>query len=112
MYLYKEDGEWVISYIQEGAIKRYSDKKYNVHFIDNNFNATTPSGAQIKGKWEADGKSRKFHCWNIQTTGSFKGDTIAQKMLQIFTDATAYDGDTNWLQIKQQKNVYMQFYSK
>lgn len=103
---------WTLSYIQEGSVKRFSNKKYDVSFIDNSFNATAPNGATISGKWEADGDSRRFRCWNIQTTGSFKGDTIAQKMLQIFTDATAYDGDTHWLQIKQQKNVFMQFYSK
>lgn len=109
-----EEREWTLSYVQEGNVKRFSDsnKRYNVQFIDNSFNATTPGGATISGKWEADGDSRKFHCWGIQTTGSFKSDTIAQKMLQIFTDATEYDGDTHWLQIKQHKNVFMQFYSK
>ena len=70
-----------------------------------------PNGAAINGKWEANGNSRKFQCWNINTTGNLKGDTIAEKMLQIFQNAKSYDGDTNWLQIKQQKNVFMQFYS-
>lgn len=107
-----EEREWALSYVQEGTIKRFSDKKYSVQFIDNSFNATMPGGATISGKWEADGDSRKFRCWSIQATGNLKNDTIAQKMLQIFTDATAYDGDTHWLQIKQQKNVFMQFYSK
>lgn len=107
-----EEREWTLSYIQEGTTKRYSNKKYNVIFAGNSFNATTPGGAKISGKWEADGNSRKFQCLDVRSSGSLKGDTIAQKMLQIFTDATAYDGDTNWLQIKQQKNVFMQFYSK
>ena len=106
------DREWTLSLVKEGAIKRYSNKKYNVLFTDENFNVTTPGGAGIKGEWAADNKNRTFHCWNIKTTGSLKGDTIAEKMLQIFTNATSYDGDTNWLQIKEQKNVYMQFYSK
>ena len=103
---------WTLSYVQDGATKRYSTKKYDVQFIDNTFNATSPGGATISGRWEADGNSRKFHCWNVQSTGSLKGDTIAQKMLQIFTDATSYDGDTHWLQIKQNKSTFMQFYSK
>lgn len=41
-----------------------------------------------------------------------RGDTIGEKMLNIFTNAKSYEGDTNWLQIKQQKNTYMQFYSR
>ena len=32
-------------------------------------------------------------------------------MVQILTHAKKYSGDTNWLQIKQQENVYMQFYN-
>lgn len=106
------DREWTLSLIKEGAIERYSSKKYRVLFTEESFNAIMPSGSTINGKWKADNKNRSFQCWDISTSGSFKGDTIGEKMLQIFTNATSYDGDTNWLQIKQQKNVYMQFYSK
>ena len=104
--------EWTLSLVKEGAVERYSNKKYKVQFADNSFDATMPGGATIHGKWEADGGTKSFRCWDVRTEGSIKGDTIAEKMLQIFRDATSYDGDTNWLQIKQQKNVYMQFYSK
>ena len=104
--------EWTLSLVQEGSKKRYSDKKYNVTFEDTEFSASTPNGGSISGKWEANGSDRSFRCWNVQSAGDFKNDTIAQKMLQIFRNATSYDGDTNWLQIKEQKNVYMQFYSK
>ena len=106
------DREWALSLVREGSVERYSDKRYNVKFAETTFTATMPGGATISGKWEADGSSRSFRCWNVRTDGSIKGDTIAEKMLQIFTNATSYDGDTNWLQIKQQKNVYMQFYSR
>lgn len=106
------DREWTLSLVKEGAVVRYSDKKYRVIFTEEDFNATTPNGSAINGKWKADNKSRSFQCWNIRTTGSLKGDTIGEKMLNIFTNATSYDGDTNWLQIKQHKNTYMQFYSK
>lgn len=105
--------QWTLSYIQEGSVKRYNGaKKYDVLFTDATFSATTPSGSTISGKWEANGETRKFHCWNVQTTGTLKGDTIAEKMLRIFTDATSYDGDTNWLQIKKDKKTFMQFYNK
>lgn len=106
------DREWTLSLVKEGAVERYSNKKYNVQFAESSFEAFMPGGATINGKWEADGSSKKFRCWDVRTQGSIKGDTIAEKMLQIFQNATSYDGDTNWLKIKQQKNVFMQFYSK
>ena len=103
--------EWTLSLVKEGSIERYSNKKYTVQFAESSFTAAMPGGATIRGKWEADGGTKSFRCWDIRTEGSIKGDTIAEKMLQIFQNATSYDGDTNWLQIKQQKNTYMQFYS-
>lgn len=106
------DRDWTLSLVKEGSVIRYSNKLYKVSFTEDAFNATTPSGSTISGKWNADNKNRSFHCWNIKTAGSLKGDTIAEKMLNIFTNATSYDGDTNWLQIKQQKNTYMQFYNR
>lgn len=105
------DREWTLSIVKEGAVEYYSSKKYNVKFTETQFNASTPGGASISGKWEADGGTRMFRCWDIRTSGTIKGDTIAEKMLNIFNAATMYDGDTNWLQIKQDKNVYMQFYN-
>ena len=106
------DREWTLSLVKEGAVERYSGKKYNVQFAESTFTAAMPGGATISGKWEADGSTRKFRCWNVRTEGSIKGDTIAEKMLQIFQNATSYNGDTNWLQIKQEKETYMQFYSR
>lgn len=104
--------EWTLSLVKEGAVERYSDKKYRVKFAETTFDATMPGGSAISGRWEANGSTKRFRCWDIRTSGTIKGDTIAEKMLQIFTNAKSYDGDTNWLQIKQQDNVYMQFYSK
>ena len=101
-----------MSLVREGAVERYSNKKYKVIFTDEEFNAIMPGGSAITGKWKADNKSRSFQCWGIKTTGSLRGDTIGEKMLNIFTNAKSYEGDTNWLQIKQQKNTYMQFYSR
>lgn len=104
------DRQWTLTYIREGSVQYENrGKKYSVLFTQDGFSATTPSGSAINGKWAANGKTRKFNCWNIQTTGSLKGDTIAEKMLHIFTNATSYNGDTNWLHIKKDKNTYMQF---
>ena len=104
------DRQWTLTYIREGSVQ-YDNrgKKYSVQFTDDGFTATSPSGVAINGKWEANGKTRRFHCWNLQTTGSLEGDTIAGKMLKIFTEATSYSGDTNWLHINKDKNTYMQF---
>lgn len=108
------DREWTLTYILREDSVQYDNrgKKYKVIFTDEEFNAIMPGGSAITGKWKADNKSRSFQCWGIKTTGSLRGDTIGEKMLNIFTNAKSYEGDTNWLQIKQQKNTYMQFYSR
>ena len=42
-----------------------------------------------------------------------KGTIITDAITEIIGEfIETHDGDTNWLQIKEQKNVYMQFYSK
>ena len=104
--------EWKVTYINEGGVKRYTQgKKYTVQFLDNTFKATTPTGGTIEGNWQANGDTRQFSCSNLRTSGLQAKDTIAQKMLQILTSAKKYDGDTNWLQIKQQDNIFIQFYN-
>ena len=105
---------WYLTYVQDGNVKRHPEhnKFYSIDFKNDNFTAITPNGAVIKGKWNADGdKSRSFRCYNVATEGSIKGDTIAERMYDIMKNAQNYGGDTNWLQIKQDKNRYMQFYN-
>lgn len=104
--------EWKLTLIKDGGeIKYTQDKVYTIQFFDNTFKATLTNGGAINGNWKANGSTREFSCSNVRTSGSFAGDTIAQKMVQILTNAKKYSGDTNWLQIKQQENVYMQFYN-
>ncbi len=102
--------KWTLTYINDGSVRNLTQGKiYSVEFLENSFKATTPGGASIDGKWQADGKTREFRCTSVRTAGNISNDTIAQKMLQIFTNATKYSGDTNWLQIKQHSNLFMQF---
>ena len=104
--------EWKLTLINYGGEKKYTEGKiYAIQFFDNTFKATLPNGGTINGNWKANGNTREFSCSNVRTSGSFAGDTIAQKMVQILTNAKKYNGDTNWLQIKQQENVFMQFYN-
>jgi hypothetical protein len=106
------DREWKLTYINDGSVKRYTKNSiYSVKFFDGSFKVSMPGGASIDGKWRANAKTREFQCSGIRTGGNFTGDTLAQKMLQIFTNAKKYSGDTNWLQIKQNDNTYMQFYN-
>lgn len=106
------DREWNLTYINDGGVKIFTkDKIYSVTFLDNGFKVAAPGGVGISGKWKADGGTHEFRCSDIRTSGNIQGDTIATKMLQIFTNAKKYSGDTNWLQIKQQDNVFMQFYN-
>lgn len=104
---------WNLTYIKSGSIKRYAkDKIYSIEFKNDNFTATMPNGATIKGKWFADGSEiRSFTCRNVVIDGRIKGDTIAENMYDLLQNARNYAGDTNWLQIKQDKNTYMQFYN-
>ena len=104
---------WNLTYIKSGSIKRYAkDKIYSIEFKNDNFTATTPNGATITGKWHADGSEvRSFTCSNVRTGGKIKGDTIAEKMYDLLKNAKNYAGDTNWLQIKQDNNTYMQLYN-
>lgn len=103
---------WKLSYIQEGNIRRNSNKDYSILFQENIFEATLPGGKNIKGNWRANGETRSFNCANVKASGSLRGDTIAEKMLQILTKAQNYAGDENYLQIKEQHNVYIQFHNR
>lgn len=104
---------WYLTYIKAGNTESYSKNKiYSIEFKNDNFNATMPNGAVIKGKWYADGSDKHlFNCRNVQMEGVISGDTIAERMYEIMKNAQKYDGDTNWLQIIQDKNTYMQFYN-
>lgn len=108
------ENNWYLTYIQDGNTKRYpKDKLYSIEFKTDNFSATTPNGTIIKGKWYADGSDRRtFNCRNVQIDGNIAGDTIAEKMYGIIKNAKNYEGDTNWLQIRQNKETYMQFYNR
>lgn len=103
---------WKLSYIQEGSIRRNSNKDYSILFQENTFEAMLPGGKNIKGNWRANGETREFNCANVKASGSLRGDTIAEKMLQILTKAQHYAGDENYLQIKEQHNVYIQFHNR
>ena len=105
---------WKLTYIEEGGIRRWSSQEnpYGLTFAANTFSATTPGGGKISGRWSADGKTREFRCTNIHTEGISASDTIARQMIQMFTEATSYDGDTHYLQIIKEKNNLMQFYNR
>lgn len=102
------DRAWTLTYIQEGGSRKYTEgKRYSMLFADGAFTATTPSGNTITGEWQANGDTRSFTCYNVRANGNISKDTIAQKMYNILTNVKKYEGDTNWLRIKQQENVYM-----
>ena len=104
---------WKLTYIKEGSVQRYAKEKiYSIEFYDQKFTVNTPGGATISGNWQANGDaSHSFTCTNIRTTGNLSGDTLGLKMREILKNARTYDGDTNWLQIKQQDNIFMLFYN-
>ena len=105
---------WKLSFIEDAGVRRWPSQQsaYNLTFTANNFSATTPSGGRISGRWSANGKTREFRCNNIRSEGIGANDTIANRMLQIFKNAATYDGDTHYLQIKKDRNQFMQFYNR
>ncbi|MBR5593250.1 MAG: DUF4847 family protein [Bacteroidaceae bacterium] len=106
--------DWKLSYIKDGETTQWSPqgKVYNVKFASNSFDAFTPGGGRISGRWSANGNTREFRCTNIQSEGIDSNDTIATHIMQMFSNATSYDGDTHYLQIIKDKNHFMQFYNR
>lgn len=104
---------WKLSFFQEGTTRNIAKEGYSIRFYENSFTANTPSGAAIIGNWQADNKSRTMQCSNIRIAqGSIARDTTATKMKQFLERASSYNGDANWLQIRQQSNIYMQFHNR
>lgn len=106
--------DWKLTYVNEGGVRRWpsAGKTYSLKFTSNKFTATTPGGGNITGRWQADGKSRSFQCSDIRTTGITPKDTIAQRIIETFTAAQSYTGDTHYLQIIKDKEHYIQFYNR
>ncbi len=103
---------WTLAFFNEGTTITPVKNDYNIRFFDSSFSATTPDGATISGTWTADGKERTFHCKSITTDRDISNDTIAVKMKTFLQKANEYSGDITHLLIKQQKNIYMQFYNR
>ena len=105
---------WQLTYIEEGGIRRWpsQENSYSLMFGENSFNATTPGGGSISGRWSANGKTRQFSCTSIRIEGISTTDTIARQMVEMFRNARTYDGDIHYLQIIKEKNHLMQFYNR
>lgn len=104
---------WKLSFFQEGVTRSIAKDGYIIRFYESSFTANTPSGAAIVGNWQADNKNRALQCTNIRISeGSIANDTTAMKMKLFLEKASSYNGDANWLQIRQQSNVYMQFHNR
>ncbi len=104
---------WKLSFFQEGRERNIAKEGYSIRFYESSFTANTPSGAAIVGNWQADNKNRTLRCTNVRVgDGSIAKDTTATKMKLFLEKASSYNGDANWLQIRQQDNVYMQFHNR
>lgn len=104
---------WQLAFFQEGTTRNIAKDGYSIRFYESSFTANTPSGAAIIGNWQADNKKRTMRCSNVRINeGSIANDTTATKMKLFLEKASSYNGDANWLQIRQQNNVYMQFHNR
>ena len=104
--------EWTLAFVQEGGERKAPERDYSIAFNNATFTVTTPSTAQITGKWQATNSPRTFRCSNIKTNGNIESDEFAKAMRRVLTEAQTYNGDTNYLQIiAQPGNVFMQFYN-
>ena len=106
--------DWKLSFIEEAGTRRWPSQEhaYEITFTANTFNATTPAGGKISGRWSANGKTKEFRCSNIRSESIGANDTIGIKMVQIFNEATSYEGDIHYIQIKTEDNDLMQFYNR
>ena len=106
--------EWRLTYIEAEGIRQWPSQEniYSLTFTENYFNAYTPGGGTIRGRWSADGKTREFRCSNIQTAGINAADKIAMDMIKMFTEATSYGGDSHYIQIITEDKNLMQFYNR
>ena len=102
---------WQLTYIDDGGIRRWPAQtdKYSLQFTQTGFNASTPGGGSINGRWYADGSTREFHCSDVRSSGIANNDTIGQIMLKQLKEAVSYDGDIHFLKIIKDKNQQMQF---
>ena len=103
---------WKLSFIQEGTERVNAKDGYTMIFYENVFAISTPNGSDITGRWTVDNESRRLQCSEIKTNGNISNDATAVKMEIILKKATHYEGDANWLQIKQTDNIYMQFHNR
>ena len=106
---------WNMAFFYENGIRTSpsKDSKYTLKFHDSTFEFTTNSGATITGYWQADNKKRTFRCSQVKVNnGSIEADEIASKAEKIFKDARYYEGDSNFLKIMIQENIFMQFHNK
>lgn len=104
---------WKLSFFTEGGTLTDAKDGYNIQFYENTFAATTPTGAEIVGYWEADNESRDFRCSQVRVSkGNISNDATATKMEQILRNATSYSGDANVLIISQNTTTYMQFHNR
>ncbi len=104
---------WKLSFFQEGNTRSIAKEGYIIRFYENSFTANTPSGAAIVGNWQADNKNRTLRCTNVRIgEGNIVNDTTATKMKLFLEKASSYNGDANWLQIRQQSHIYMQFHNR
>ncbi len=102
---------WQLTYIDDGGIRRWPAQtdKYSLQFTQTGFNASTPGGGTINGRWQANGETREFRCTDIRSSGIANNDTIGQIMLKQLKEAVSYDGDIHYLKIIKDKNQQMQF---
>lgn len=101
---------WSLTRIVERTLTSYNNgKKYSIEFFETTFEARMPNGSTIHGNWSADGSTREFKCSNMRTSGNISGDSIARKIERILTGARKYSGDSHWLKIMEQENIYLMF---
>ena len=102
---------WQLTYIDDGGIRRWPAQtdKYSLQFTQTGFNASTPGGGSINGRWHADGSTREFRCTDISSSNIANNDTIGRLMLKQLKEAVSYDGDIHYLKIIKDKNQQMQF---
>jgi hypothetical protein len=102
---------WQLTYIDDGGLRRWPgyNMSYSLQFTQTGFNASTPGGGSISGRWQANGETHEFRCTDISSSNIANNDTIGRLMLKQLKEAVSYDGDIHYLKLIKDKNQQMQF---
>ncbi|MBO4664819.1 MAG: DUF4847 family protein [Bacteroidaceae bacterium] len=92
------------------AIFQNGQDCYRIVFNDGTFIATLSPTKVVTGRWSADGKKQALHFYNVDAPSNLS--TLDNEFVEIIQKATSYEGDSNVLLIKKDRNNFIRMCEK